>query len=144
LPLAKEAPAPRPLPENRVAAGRNHFAEPAVAREPAAPRLSSAGNAPRPTGANYPNVQPGYQKQQGALYRKLLDTPSVEHKEQIIVSTPSLDGHSQSFGRVLTIVAPDMALLEREGKLLLLALSVAERWLKQAQLTPGVNAACAQ
>ncbi|MBD4542803.1 DNA mismatch repair protein MutL, partial [Xanthomonas citri pv. citri] len=42
------------------------------------------------------------------------------------------------------IIAPDMALLEREGKLLLLALSVAERWLKQAQLTPGVNAACAQ
>ena len=76
-------------------------------------------------------------KTAGALYRKLLDTPSVEHKEQIIVSTPSLDGHSQSFGRVLTIVAPDMALLEREGKLLLLALSVAERWLKQAQLTPG-------
>ena len=144
LPLAKEAPAPRPLPENRVAAGRNHFAEPAVARETAAPRLSPAGNAPRPTGANYPNAQPGYHKQQGALYRKLLDTPAVEHKEHITVSTPSLDGHSQSFGRVLTIIAPDMALLEREGKLLLLALSVAERWLKQAQLTPGVNAACAQ
>lgn len=144
LPLAKEEPAPRPLPENRVAAGRNHFAEPAVAREPAAPRLSPVGNAPRPTGANYPNAQPGYHKQQGALYRKLLDTPAVEHKEHITVSTPSLDGHSQSFGRVLTIIAPDMALLEREGKLLLLALSVAERWLKQAQLTPGVNAACAQ
>lgn len=120
-----------------MAAGRNHFAEPAVAREPAAPRLSPAGNAPRPTGANYPNAQPGYHKQQGALYRKLLDTPAVEHKEHITVSTPSLDGHSQSFGRVLTIIAPDMALLEREGKLLLLALSVAERWLKQAQLTPG-------
>lgn len=103
-----------------------------------------AVSAPRPTGANYPNAQPGYHKQQGALYRKLLDTPAVEHKEHITVSTPSLDGHSQSFGRVLTIIAPDMALLEREGKLLLLALSVAERWLKQAQLTPGVNAACAQ
>ncbi|MEM5588309.1 DNA mismatch repair endonuclease MutL [Enterobacter hormaechei] len=88
LPLAKEEPAPRPLPENRVAAGRNHFAEPAVAREPAAPRLSPAGNAPRPTGANYPNAQPGYHKQQGALYRKLLDTPAVEHKEHITVSTP--------------------------------------------------------
>lgn len=84
----KEEPAPRPLPENRVAAGRNHFAEPAVAREPAAPRLSPAGNAPRPTGANYPNAQPGYHKQQGALYRKLLDTPSVEHKEHITVSPP--------------------------------------------------------
>jgi DNA mismatch repair protein MutL len=146
LPLQNEEPAPRLLPENRVAAGRNHFAEPAVAREPAAPRFSSVGNTntPRPTGANYPNAQPGYQKQQGALYRKLLDTPAVERKEHIEVPTPSLEGHSQSFGRVLTIVAPDMALLEREGKLALLALPVAERWLKQAQLTPGANAACAQ
>ena len=144
LPLENDGPAPRSLPENRVAAGRNHFAEPAPAREPVAPRFSSAGSAPRPTGANYPNAQPGYQKQQGALYRKLLDTPAVERKEHIEVSPSSLDGHSQSFGRVLTIVAPDMALLEREGKLMLLALPVAERWLKQAQLTPGENAACAQ
>ncbi|MFQ8717546.1 MAG: DNA mismatch repair endonuclease MutL, partial [Enterobacter hormaechei] len=143
LPLENDIPAPRSLPENRVAAGRNHFAEPAAAREPVAPRFSSAGSAPRPTGANYPNAQPGYQKQQGALYRKLLDTPAVERKEHIEVSPSSLDGHSQSFGRVLTIVAPDMALLEREGKLMLLALPVAERWLKQAQLTPGENAACA-
>ena len=45
---------------------------------------------------------------------------------------------------MLTIIAPDMALLERDGKLQLLALPVAERWLKQAQLTPGENAACAQ
>lgn len=57
---------------------------------------------------------------------------------------PTLEGHSQSFGRVLTIVAPDMALLEREGKIFLLALPVAERWLKQVQLTPGQNVACAQ
>lgn len=37
LPLDDEPqPAPRTIPENRVAAGRNHFAEPAV-REPVAP-----------------------------------------------------------------------------------------------------------
>ena len=137
LPLEHAEPAPRPIPENRVAAGRNHFAEPAVAREPEAPRFSSAGAAPRPTGANYPNAQPGYQKQQGALYRKLLETPAVERKEPIPAPQPSLDGHSQSFGRVLTIIAPDMALLERDGKLMLLALPVAERWLKQVQLTPA-------
>ncbi|MGE2624752.1 DNA mismatch repair endonuclease MutL, partial [Escherichia coli] len=35
-------------------------------------------------------------------------------------------------------------LLEREGKIFLLALPVAERWLKQVQLTPGQNVACAQ
>ena len=79
----------------------------------------------------------------GALYRKLLETPAVERKEHVSVATPSLEGHSQSFGRVLTIIAPDMALLERDGKLLLLALPVAERWLKQAQLTPGKCGLCA-
>lgn len=42
LPLDDEPqPAPRAIPENRVAAGRNHFAEPAV-REPVAPRYSPA------------------------------------------------------------------------------------------------------
>ncbi|STS87793.1 DNA mismatch repair protein MutL [Klebsiella variicola] len=55
-----------------------------------------------------------------------------------------LAGHSQSFGRVLTIVGGDCALLEREGSLALLSLTVAERWLRQAQLTPGTEAVCAQ
>lgn len=42
LPLDDEPqPAPRSIPENRVAAGRNHFAEPA-AREPVAPRYTPA------------------------------------------------------------------------------------------------------
>lgn len=136
LPLTDEAPAPRNIPENRVAAGRNQFAE------PAAPRFSSGGAG---AGAGYPHAQPGYQKQQGALYRKLLETPAAERKTaDVAPPAPALGGHSQSFGRVLTIIAPDAALLERDGKLALLALPVAERWLKQAQLTPGANQACAQ
>lgn len=45
---------------------------------------------------------------------------------------------------MLTIVDNDCALLERDGKLALLALPVAERWLRQAQLTPGAEAVCAQ
>lgn len=143
LPLTDEAPAARPLPENRVAAGRNHFAEPSTARESVSPAYSAGGGSPRSTGANYPHA-PGYQKQQGALYSKLLETPAVTRKEPPLPSQPALDGHSQSFGRVLTIIAPDTAVLERDGQLILLALTVAERWLKQAQLTPGVNAACAQ
>lgn len=143
LPLRDEAPAARPLPENRIAAGRNHFAEPSTARESVSPAYSAGGGSPRSTGANYPHA-PGYQKQQGALYNKLLETPAVTRKEPPLPSQPALDGHSQSFGRVLTIIAPDTAVLERDGQLILLALTVAERWLKQAQLTPGVNAACAQ
>jgi len=145
LPLREVEPAPRPIPENRVAAGRNQFAEPAVAREPAAPRFASGGAAPRASGASYPHAQPGYQKQAGAVYRTLLDTPAPAQKtEDVAPAASTLVGHSQSFGRVLTIVSPDAALLERDGQLALLSLPVAERWLKQAQLAPGRHQACAQ
>ena len=152
-PLAEEHEAEpvRPtVPENRVAAGGNHFAQPAAARAPAAPRYSS--EAPRPSSgaaaagaASWPHAQPGYQKQQGALYRQLLETPAVERKSSAPApAADGLSGHSQSFGRVLTIVAGDCALLERDGKLALLSLPVAERWLRQAQLTPEVEPVCAQ
>ncbi|HDG9794102.1 TPA: DNA mismatch repair endonuclease MutL [Raoultella planticola] len=152
-PLAEEHEAEplRPtVPENRVAAGGNHFAQPAAAREPAAPRYSS--EAPRPSpgaaaagAASWPHAQPGYQKQQGALYRQLLETPAVDRKSSAPApAAEGLSGHSQSFGRVLTIVAGDCALLERDGKLVLLSLPVAERWLRQAQLTPEVEPVCAQ
>jgi DNA mismatch repair protein MutL len=55
-----------------------------------------------------------------------------------------LTGNSQSFGRVLTIVGADCALLECDGHIRLLALPVAERWLRQAQLTPAQGPVCAQ
>ncbi|PDO86538.1 DNA mismatch repair endonuclease MutL [Kosakonia sacchari] len=148
LPLSEE-PAPRALPENRVAAGRNQFAEPLIAREPPAPRVStpsSGGARSNTAGAQpWPNAQPGYQKQQGALYRQLLETPVAERKnENAAPVAPALDGHSQSFGRVLTLIAPHFALLERDGKLALLALPVAERWLRHAQLSPDHAPACGQ
>ncbi|NUL38436.1 DNA mismatch repair endonuclease MutL [Kosakonia sacchari] len=148
LPLSEE-PAPRALPENRVAAGRNQFAEPLIAREPQAPRVSppsSGGARSNTAGAQpWPNAQPGYQKQQGALYRQLLETPVVErNNEKAEPVAPALDGHSQSFGRVLTLIAPHFALLERDGKLALLALPVAERWLRHAQLSPDHAPACGQ
>ena len=151
LPLHDDQPpAPRAVPENRVAAGRNQFAEPLAAREPAAPRYpapSSGGASASRSGtgtAGWPNAQPGYQKQQGALYRQLLETPAAVADRVEQPAPAALDGHSQSFGRVLAIIAPDCALLERGGHLSLLALPVAERWLKQAQLTPGTAPVCAQ
>ena len=153
LPLDDEpTPAPRAVPENRVAAGRNQFAEPHSAREPTAPRYSASagsstsGSRQAAGGASWPNAQPGYQKQQGALYRQLLDTPAAvsETAERQPPAAAALDGHSQSFGRVLAIIASDCALLERGGHLSLLALPVAERWLRQAQLTPGNTPVCAQ
>lgn len=147
LPLEDE-PAPRSIPENRIAAGRNQFAEPSVMREPAPRTLVSSG-ASSATGAtrtpSWPNAQPGYQKQQGALYRQLLETSVAEHKvETVKEAAPILDAHSQSFGRVLMIVAPAFALLERGGQLVLLALPVAERWLRQAQLAPTNGPTCGQ
>ncbi|BBR60875.1 MULTISPECIES: DNA mismatch repair endonuclease MutL [unclassified Klebsiella] len=145
LPLAEDdEPAPRALPENRIAAGRNQFAEPATAREPEAPRYPSAtGGSGRSAGVSWPNAQPGYQKQQGALYRQLLDTPA-SRPEPVKPTSENLAGHSQSFGRVLAIIDDCCALLERHGKLNLLSLPVAERWLRQAQLTPGEATICAQ
>ncbi|NIG77147.1 DNA mismatch repair endonuclease MutL [Klebsiella sp. Ap-873] len=148
-----ETPVERWQPENRVAAGRNQFATPAVAREPreAATRQSSptSGSGGRPAGAGvtplWPHAAPGYQKQQGALYHQLLETPDVEPKPADRAEEPAaLEGHSQSFGRVLTVLPPDKALLERQGKLSLLSLVVAERWLKQAQLAPGSEGLRAQ
>ncbi|EOC0553448.1 DNA mismatch repair endonuclease MutL [Cronobacter sakazakii] len=167
-PLSLNEPAedaPRFQPENRVAAGKNQFADPAPrervsARENDAPRYSSGGasagsNAGRSAASNggWPHATPGYQKQQGALYKQLLETPavtpppaapSVTSAREVMPSAPALDGHSHSFGRVLTLVSENVALLERDGKLMLLALSVAERCLKQAQLLPHDEAPCAQ
>ncbi|MDM2911025.1 DNA mismatch repair endonuclease MutL [Citrobacter sp. Cpo012] len=154
LPLADDdEPAPRHIPENRVAAGRNHFAEPAPAREPATPRYSASagtgsgnsGGGGRQAGASWPHAQPGYQKQQGEIYQQLMQTPAPTRKTPVS-ETPStpLTGNSQGFGRVLTIVGADCALLECDGHIRLLALPVAERWLRQAQLTPGQGAVCAQ
>lgn len=152
LPLeGDDAPAPRHVPENRVAAGRNHFAEPPQARETTAPRYSSpvspANGGARPTQAGWPHAQPGYQKQQGEVYRQLLKTPEpvpAGKTRAPETAVSALSGHSQSFGRVLTIVGHDCALLERDGQIHLLALPVAERWLRQAQLTPGEGEVCAQ
>lgn len=146
LPLESESRAPRPLPENRAAAGRNHFAQPAEVREPAAPRYGTPAQADSRSapGGGWPNAQPGYQKQQGALYKKLLETPSAQTEPVKPPLAESLAGHSNSFGRVLTILGGEYALLERDGKLYLLALPVAERWLRQAQLSPAITDICAQ
>jgi DNA mismatch repair protein MutL len=149
LPLEDEA-VPRNMPENRLAAGRNQFAEPAVHREPSVMREPSApaaySGSSQTRAPAWPNAQPGYQKQQGALYRQLLDTPKIERsaEQKVQQNTPALDAHSQSFGRVLTTVPPDYALLERDGKLMLLALPVAERWLRYRQLSPENEPICGQ
>ncbi|NIF21425.1 DNA mismatch repair endonuclease MutL [Candidatus Pantoea multigeneris] len=149
------------LPENRQAAGSNHFArEPQVreqtptAREPVADYQSPAREPQRSenSGAGSFNQwqqrEEGYKKREGAVYQQLLRTPArteslnppvetVEKPRAAVQAEAPLAAHIQSFGRVLTVVQQHYALLEQQGALLLLALPMANRWLKQAQLSPG-------
>ncbi|MBS6437526.1 MULTISPECIES: DNA mismatch repair endonuclease MutL [Pantoea] len=144
--MQAEEPAPRWQPENRQAAGGNHFSQ------PAAPRRSEGGAA---APASPPAAQPGWQhkengysKREGAVYQQLLKTPAAGQRapaEPAAPSVPSraqpaeapLSSHAQSFGRVLTVVRERYALLEQEQALLLLSLPVAARWVRHAQLQPG-------
>lgn len=143
LPLADEDTHPRPV-ENRAAAGLNQFNQPA-------PRAPQETRAPRetPRGAgSWPHAQPGYQKQQGALYQTLLETPASTPRPDTRLREPApaedIAAQAASFGRVLTVVAERYALLEADQQLQLLSLPVAERWLRMAQLTPGSDKLCAQ
>ncbi len=98
-----------------------------------------------------------YQKQQGELYQKFLQPASEEGKrlqestmgkavEQAasVSASPLSDSAEQSFGRVLTVLKAEFAVLEFRDGLALLVLPVAERWLRQAQLTPGSEGLRAQ
>ncbi|WP_338564592.1 DNA mismatch repair endonuclease MutL [Erwinia sp. E_sp_W01_6] len=150
------APAERWQPENRQAAGSNHFSVPAPAKTPGAggsstaasfsgagerstPASRSGGGSSAASGANWQHQAPVYQKKEGKVYQQLLRTPETPKVREPAaqVNEPPLSGHSQSFGRVLTVIQDHFALLEVTGRLALINLPVAERWLKQAQLDPG-------
>ena len=169
LPLTAEADTPpRWQPENRVAAGGNHFSsppsvapeaisQPTQARE-AQPRHAdsaashASGSADRASGGTgraaggsaWPQQQPGYQKREGALYQQLMQTPAPQAEvtppaaPPVTTQTP-LPGHSQSLGRLLTVLHDCYAVVERQSGLALVALPVAARWLRQAQLEPGAE-----
>lgn len=143
LPLVEEKggqETPAWQPENRVAAGGNHFSQPAPQRErqPAAP-TAARERAPQPA------YQAGaaYQKREGELYGKLLQAtlPTETVKQPLFppvntVQESPLAGSQHSFGRVLMICPPSYALVEQRQQLALLNLTMAERWLRQAQLCP--------
>ncbi len=86
-----------------------------------------------------------YRQREGAVYQQLLKTPvsaTPPPKNREPAPRPAekpspLAAHAQSFGRVLTVLQNHYALLEQDQKLMLMALPVAARWLKQAQLEPG-------
>ncbi len=70
-------------------------------REPATrfsitPSREPAASSGKPGGASWPHAQPGYQKQQGALYRQLLDTPTAPKPARTAASGGGRVGRSQS------------------------------------------------
>src|SRR5471030_2449571 len=148
-----EIDAPRWQPENRQAAGGNHFSQPASKRD-AAPRpvkenvFPATARISQPREPVHKDDRSSYTPPQGDVYQRLLQSTAQSLKvEEPPATLPAkishnslpesaLDSHSQSFGRVLTVCAPEYALLERGKQLVLLSLPVAERWLKRAQLTP--------
>ncbi|EMQ4301786.1 DNA mismatch repair endonuclease MutL [Yersinia enterocolitica] len=151
----EEIEAPRWQPENRVAAGVNKYAQPEPAKNAPVVRASSPERTAttersiaRERTPTYHAGEP-YQKQQGELYRQLVQ-PAVVNKPAVVsqplaASAPAarqistdepLHGDNYSFGRVLTVFPPCYALIEYKQGIALLELTVAERWLKQAQLNP--------
>ncbi|WP_455815460.1 DNA mismatch repair endonuclease MutL [Pseudomonas graminis] len=139
LPEMSSAPAERWQPENRQAAGGNHFAEPAPVT---APRSTSAGNSGSASNSSWQRQEPQYQKREGAVYQQLLNTPTRSEEPRPVAAAKEdkpapLSGHVHSFGRVLTVVREQYALVDGTSGVALVALAVAERWLKQTQLEPG-------
>src|SRR5471032_1814538 len=156
-----EEETPRWQPENRPAAGGNHFSQPAeksthsqrdkpASRENVFPATSRASHPREP--ATQSN-EPAYNRAEANVYQRLLQPSSETFSLQELVpavaqaakpvaspartlTEPALESHSQSFGRVLTVCAAEYALLERGKQLVMLSLPVADRWLKWAQLTP--------
>lgn len=138
LPEMSSAPVERWQPENRQAAGGNHFAEPAPVTPP---RSAPAGKTGSGGNGSWQQQQPQYQKREGAVYQQLLN-PSLsrEAPRQVVEKEDKpapLSGHVHSFGRVLTVVRDQYALVDGTAGVALIALAVAERWLKQTQLEPG-------
>lgn len=151
-----QAEVPRWQPENRQAAGGNHFSQPAdkkpsqPVRENVFPETARS-SAPREPA--FRSSEPAYNRSEAKPYQKLLQpaagdfslqepVPSVAQAAKPAPSAArtlaetALEAHSQSFGRVLTVCSAEYALLERGKQLVLLSLPVADRWLKWAQLTP--------
>ncbi|MGM3174416.1 DNA mismatch repair endonuclease MutL [Dickeya lacustris] len=158
---AASVPSPTPWQqENRPAAGDNHFARPAPSRgdeSPTEPAARSPSAAPRARAGHYGE---GYQKKQGEVYQRLLHpepvtprsaqeappAPSLApttrrqvdtaHAHQVQDRDTPLESHTLGLGRVLMICPPSYALVEYHQRVALLSLTVAQRYLWQAQLTP--------
>ncbi|MEE3651907.1 MULTISPECIES: DNA mismatch repair endonuclease MutL [unclassified Brenneria] len=150
--------------ENRTAAGENHFAQPtSTAAEKSAGHAGKAREPHYPTAPAYqkkqgelyrkllqaedvsesssrqPVAAPAQPRSDaGAAPQPDKTAPIADTQgEKIRASIASpLESNAAGFGRVLTVYPPCYALLEYHKGLALLSLPVAERFLKQVQLTP--------
>lgn len=126
-------PVRRGQQENSHGAGTDHFSQPV--RDLRINGKESGGD------------KLDFQKQdlcESAVYQHLIKISPLETQQlqyQQMHKPPDLESQqaliTQSFGLVLSIVRERYALLELGDTLQLLSLSVAERYLKQAQLLPG-------
>ncbi|SFN04066.1 DNA mismatch repair protein MutL [Izhakiella capsodis] len=133
-------------PTNRASAGGNHFAT------PVAPSLDAGAVTGRQS--CWTLQQDGYHKREGAVYQELLQaapssvreplrSPTMRAEREPEADAP-LQGHNQSFGRLLTVLSGSWALLEHNDGLRLMSLAAASRWLKEKQLDPANGALKAQ
>ena len=160
LPLDAAPAALRPLPENRVAAGKNHFGEqpaPSSAVAPDAAGRARVAGGDKGTGGGgrareragvYRSGEvfqkEGYQKKEGDIYRRLLEPAPADSLPAAVAAdvapATAQAEESLSFGRVFTVYPPCYALVEYRRRLALISLPMAERCLKRRQLTPDGEA----
>lgn len=129
-------------PDNRIAAGGNHFSQytPCCEKTQSSPPASDCKNAPQLV--YYAGS--GYQKRKGEFYGKVLQAakpPDKISKQPLFSPEKSAQealtaSNSHSFNRVMMIHPPCYALINWENQPALLNLMVAERWLRQTQLNP--------
>lgn len=133
----------RPEPSDVVPATQSGAGEsPSQSGATTAGGRSSAGRAAEGGAGGVPYPGGGYQKKQGELYHRLLQSPPsaapASTPQAIPLWQDSAAGtDSQSFGKVLSVYPPCYALLDSHGRLGLLSLPEAERGLKRRQLTPN-------
>ncbi|WP_127957919.1 DNA mismatch repair endonuclease MutL [Serratia microhaemolytica] len=152
-----EKPVVNQQPDNRAAAGVNSFLPPTS--EPS----SATEKGDQPATAHY-QTGSGYQKREGAVYGRLLQTSSLAEQRfdntrltqvaathptaeplapaaqlaepETVLTTQPLATNPHSLGRLLMIYPPHYALLAQQQQLRLINLLVAEQLLRQMQLTP--------
>ncbi|PHM74881.1 DNA mismatch repair endonuclease MutL [Xenorhabdus kozodoii] len=150
------------VPENRPSAGENHFLRkpadqadetPSRRHENSTQQTHHGENYQKKTGELYQKLMQSSPQEKRSLFpergvregvapeKAIPKSESIKPTSNVPVSHPravsALSGQEKyTFGKVLCIYADCYALIESSIGIGLLSLPVAERWLKQAQLTP--------